>query len=54
MTSIRSSHRSPLAPTLRSLENDLKIFKRLLAEFKLSSIVLGNVTYTIGDSFIKV
>lgn len=38
----------------KTLENDLKIFKRLLAEFKLSSIVLGNVTYTIGDSFIKV
>jgi hypothetical protein len=38
----------------KTLEKDLKIFKRLLAEFKLSSIVLGDVTYTIGDSFIKV
>jgi hypothetical protein len=38
----------------KTLENDLKIFKRLLAEFKLSSIVLGNATYTIGGSFIKV
>lgn len=38
----------------KTLENDLKIFKRLLAKFKLSSIVLGNVTYTIGDSFIMV
>jgi len=36
------------------LECDLKIFRRLLADFKLSSILLGNVTYTIGDSFIMV
>lgn len=36
------------------LESDLKIFRRLLAEFKLSSVLLGNVTYTIGDSFVWV
>jgi hypothetical protein len=36
------------------LEDDLKIFRRLLAEFKLSNIVLGNVTYAIGSSFVWV
>jgi len=36
------------------LENDLKIFKRLLARFAPSNLVLGNVAYTIGDSFAKV
>jgi hypothetical protein len=36
------------------LENDLKIFKRLLARFAPSNLVLGNVTYTIGDTFAKV
>ena len=36
------------------LENDLKIFKRLLARFALSNPVLGNVAYTIGDSFARV
>jgi hypothetical protein len=44
----------PPSAYFKTLENDLKIFKRLLAEFKLSSIVLGDVTYTIGDSFIMV
>ena len=36
------------------LENDLKIFKRLLARFAPSNLVLGNVAYTIGDSFARV
>jgi hypothetical protein len=36
------------------LENDLKIFKKLLAGFALPKIVLGNVIYTIGDSFVGV
>ena len=36
------------------LENDLKIFKRLLARFAPSNLVLGNVTYTIGDTFARV
>jgi hypothetical protein len=36
------------------LENDLKIFKRLLARFAPSNLVLGNVVYTIGDSFARV
>jgi hypothetical protein len=36
------------------LENDLKIFKRLLAGFAPSNLVLGNVVYTIGDSFARV
>jgi len=36
------------------LENDLKIFKRLLARFAPSNLVIGNVAYTIGDSFVRV
>jgi hypothetical protein len=36
------------------LENDLKIFKKLLAKFALTNIVLGGVTYTIKDNFVKV
>jgi hypothetical protein len=36
------------------LENDLKTFKKLLAGFAPSNLVLGNVAYTIGDSFARV
>jgi hypothetical protein len=36
------------------LENDLKTFKKLLEGFALSNLVLGDVTYTIGDSFVGV